>query len=102
MLPARKLFTHQQKNQKEKIKEYINELGQKITDNQLDEMISSIEEEDYSDFQPASATSHLQSIFSDADRKLEAAGVGEPTIESIVEFCNSIKQQRSKEAAELR
>ena len=46
-----------------------------------------------------SATDRLDEIFTDADKKCEAAGFIEPTIESIIEFCNDVKQERTKEAA---
>ena len=47
----------------------------------------------------SSATDRLDVIFADADKKCEAAGFKEPTTESIVEFCDDVKQERTKEAA---
>ena len=55
----------------------------------------------YSQGNTPSATDTLDVIFADADKKCEAAGFIEPTIESIIEFCNDVKQERTKEAAEV-
>ena len=46
-----------------------------------------------------STTDRLDFIFADADKKCEAVGFKEPTTESIVEFCDDVKQERTKEAA---
>ena len=47
----------------------------------------------------SSTTDTLDVIFAEADKKCEVAGSNEPSIESIVEFCNAVKQERTKEAA---
>lgn len=49
----------------------------------------------------SSPSERLDAIFSSADKKLVASGFQEPTIDSIVEFCDSIKQQRANQASEL-
>lgn len=51
--------------------------------------------------QTTSASARLQSLFYDADKKIEASGTKEINIESIVEFCDSVKQQRANQAAEF-
>ena len=53
----------------------------------------------YSQGNTPSAIDTLGVIFADADKKCEAVGFKEPTTESIVEFCDDVKQERTKEAA---
>ena len=48
-----------------------------------------------------SASERLCAIFDDADKKVKASGMSEPSVESIVKFCNSVKQQRANQAADL-
>ena len=55
----------------------------------------------YSQGNTPPAIDTLDVIFADADKKCEAAGFKEPTTESIVEFCDDVKQERTKEAAEV-
>lgn len=50
----------------------------------------------------SSAASRLKSVFNEADKKREAAGFTEPTVESIVNFCDSIKEQRAQEISEFK
>ena len=49
-----------------------------------------------------SAADRLDFIFTDADKKCEAAGLKEPTIDSIVNVCDDIKQERAQKASELK
>lgn len=43
-----------------------------------------------------SVTLRLNSVFSDADKKREAAGFSEPSVDSIANFCDAVKQQRAQ------
>ncbi len=48
-----------------------------------------------------SANARLEAVFLDADKKREAARFKDLTIDSIVEFCENVKQQRAEQASEF-
>lgn len=53
-----------------------------------------IEEYAYGERKPAD---ELEDIFADADKKLDAAALPEPSVEEIVEFCAKIRAERASQ-----